>query len=172
MSKNQSLTTDVDSHFAFGENWSAYADHIGVEQIIEAESGLEKLIPAGEIDEQTFLDIGSGSGIHSLAALNLGAASVVALDFDPVSVRTTQRVLDKFSESKRYRSLVGSVFDLPLEDDETFDIVYSWGVLHHTGDMWLAIEKAIERVKPGGKLVIAIYLKTLFCGLWTAARTP
>ena len=38
-----------------------------------------------------------------------------------------------------------------------FDIVYSWGVLHHTGDVWHAIENAASRVKPGGIFYIALY---------------
>ncbi|MEY2571583.1 MAG: hypothetical protein QOE63_1933, partial [Acidimicrobiaceae bacterium] len=52
----------------------------------------------------------------------------------------------------------GSILDDQLVAElEPADIVYSWGVLHHTGDMWKAIRNAAKLVKPGGRFVIAIY---------------
>ena len=170
MSSNESLKEDVNTHFEFGENWAAYSASIDQRRILEAEAALQQFLSASDIAGRTFLDLGSGSGIHSLAALNLGAKTVTAVDIDPHSVATTRRTLEEHAGSNGYECLLGNVFDLPLDEDAKFDIVYSWGVLHHTGDMWSAIEKAIERVRPGGKLIIAIYLKTRFCGFWKAEK--
>lgn len=170
MANRESLKTDVSTHFEFGENWEAYSKDIDSERIASAEAGLLALLPAAQIAGRTFLDIGCGSGLHSLAALNVGAKFVTAIDIDPTSVSTAKATLTKHGESQEFRCLVGNVFDPPFDEGEKFDIVYSWGVLHHTGDMWNAIENAIGLVKPGGKLVIAIYFKTPFCGFWKVEK--
>jgi 2-polyprenyl-6-hydroxyphenyl methylase/3-demethylubiquinone-9 3-methyltransferase len=156
--------THVSTHFEFGANWARFADTISPLAIAEARKGLERLFPAGEIRDRRFLDIGCGSGLHSLAALQSGAAEVSAIDIDPRSVVTTQALLGRLAPSKFWRAQVQSVFDMPAEP--RFDIVYSWGVLHHTGDMRRAIACAYAKVAPGGLLCLALYRRTLLCGAW------
>jgi 2-polyprenyl-6-hydroxyphenyl methylase/3-demethylubiquinone-9 3-methyltransferase len=158
--------TSVDSHFPFGENWSEYAKHIDEARIEEAKKGLLRFLQLEEIQNKTFLDIGCGSGLHALAALKLGAESVVATDIDPVSVATTIDVLGKNAPSSSYEVREISVFDLPKQIHTPFDVVYSWGVLHHTGDMYRAITIASSLVAPGGILALALYRRTLMCKLW------
>jgi cyclopropane fatty-acyl-phospholipid synthase-like methyltransferase len=153
------------SHFEFGENWKAYSKKIDQRRIDFAIEGLIKLFPEGLVGK-TFLDIGCGSGLHSLAALKLGAASVLAIDLDENSVETTKQLLTQFSPHANWKASVVSIFDTSPQALGTFDIVYSWGVLHHTGDMWRAIEQATALVKPGGCLAIAIYAATAFDSLW------
>lgn len=156
--------------FAFGANWSRFAASVDQEAVAEAERSLLELIPVElitdghRLDGVRFLDAGCGSGLFSLAALRLGA-SVVAFDFDPDSVRTTRRIVDGWMDDVtlqgRFTLLHGSVLDQAfLEALGTFDIVYSWGVLHHTGDMWTACHNAAARVGPEGALVIALYHDT------------
>ncbi|MFW0871383.1 MAG: class I SAM-dependent methyltransferase [Patescibacteria group bacterium] len=157
---------EVDSHFAFGENWSEYAQKIDATRIEEAEKGLLRLLEAEEIQGKTFLDIGCGSGLHSLAALNLGAVSVLAIDIDEVSVTTTKKVLEQYKPNGQYEILQQSVFDLKNNINKKFDIVYSWGVLHHTGDMYQAITDAVTMVHPQGLFIVALYRKTPMCGVW------
>jgi len=162
--------TDVDSHFEFGANWASYALMIDDERIEEAERGLERLLGAGEIAGRTFLDIGCGSGVHSLAAGRLGAQRVVAIDVDPKSVDTARDLLDAHGETFRYEVMTRSVLDISDESVGQFDIVYSWGALHHTGAMNEAIRHAAACVKNGGLFAIALYRKTPFCNMWRAEK--
>ncbi len=158
---------DASTHFAFGQNWSEYAKHIDETRIQEAEKGLLRLLAKEEITGKTFLDIGCGSGLHALAALKLGAASVCATDIDEQSVATTKDVLTQYAPAAAaYTVQTVSVFDLPTAVTERFDLVYSWGVLHHTGSMHEAITQAVAMVRPGGLFVVALYRKTPMCGVW------
>jgi len=154
--------TDVSTHFRFGQNWEQFAQKLSPSRIAIAEACLSRLFD-GRLDGRSFLDIGSGSGLSALAAIHLGASPVVASDIDEDSVRTTQATLSHYASGSQFAVHRASVFDLPQDQ---YDVVHSWGVLHHTGDMWRAIRTSALRVKPNGIYAIAIYLKTPFCGLW------
>jgi SAM-dependent methyltransferase len=159
--------TKLETHFAFGHNWSDYADKIRDEQIVEAKNALQRLLGIETLAGKRFLDIGCGSGLHSLAALQLGAIEVVATDIDPESVNTTARVLRQFAPAgASYRVMQRSVFDLNTADLGSFDITYSWGVLHHTGDMYEALARACAMTAPSGLFVFALYARTWLCRYW------
>lgn len=160
----------VESHFEFGENWLDYLRHVDEAAVAEAERGLLKLVPAEAIAGSRFLDIGCGSGLHSLAALRLGARELVAVDIDPNSVKATSALLDKWAPDANRQVRLLSVFDADPAELGTFDIVYSWGVLHHTGAMWEAVERASRLVRPGGLFAIALYQKRLSCGPWKVEK--
>jgi SAM-dependent methyltransferase len=163
---NDSLKFDQSTHFEFGKNWVEYSKHISTEEIADASSELTRLIGTDSLEGLSFLDIGCGSGIHSLAALMLGADKVLAIDIDPDSVETSRATIEKYWKSDNFHADLLNIFDPEFSNLPQFDVVYSWGVLHHTGAMWDAIEKANTRVAPGGQLVIAIYRKTPLCGFW------
>ena len=169
---------DASSHFAFGENWASFARVLDAAKISEAVHALSGLLQMESIAGLSFLDIGSGSGLYSLAALLLGAAKVLALDVDPDSVSTTRAVLSKHAPfGAGYEVRHDSILSPALAINEPFDIVYSWGVLHHTGEMRAAISRAAQFVKPGGVFAFALYRKTALCGLWrlekrTYAKAP
>lgn len=158
--------TARESHFEFGENWLSFLDVVSEDRIAAAVRGLEHLFPDGELQGKRFLDIGCGSGLSMLAALRLGAAEVVGVDIDERSVEASRQCLNKFAPGGKWRVSRSSVFDLDPEKLGRFDIVHSWGVLHHTGDMWKALGKAVDMMEDHGLLATALYKKTPFCGLW------
>lgn len=161
---------DVSTHFKFGRNWQSFSETIDKLAIENAEQGVLKLLPRDTISGHTFLDIGCGSGLHSLAALRLGASRVLAVDIDPTSVETTRAVLAKHAPTMRWDALTISVFDAQPSSLGSFDVVYSWGVLHHTGNMRRAIEQAAAFVAPGGLFAFALYQKTKLDRFWKAEK--
>jgi 2-polyprenyl-6-hydroxyphenyl methylase/3-demethylubiquinone-9 3-methyltransferase len=157
---------DLASHFEFGRNWSEYAELIDAQRIDQAIRGLERLAGRTALEGRSFLDIGCGSGLHSLAALHLGAARVLAVDLDPHSVATARQVLSQNAPEREWEVREKSVFDLDPQQLGTFDVVYAWGSLHHTGAMYDAWTRAAGMVAPGGILIVAVYRKTRLCRLW------
>jgi len=148
----------TDPRFAFGANWQRFLKVLTPERIGEAENSLRGMLGLTSLAGQRFLDIGSGSGLFSLAARRLGAR-VVSFDFDPDSVACTAELKRRFFvDDPEWTILRGSVLDATfMAQLGMFDVVYSWGVLHHTGEMWRAMQMAAARVAPGGRLFIAIY---------------
>lgn len=147
--------------FKFGENWSRFLSLLDDERIQEAEKSLRRMLEVESLEGKSFLDIGSGSGLFSLAARRLGAR-VHSFDFDPQSVACTTELRRRFfSDDTDWKVEEASALDADYVSSlGKFDVVYSWGVLHHTGQMWRALENAQTAVAPGGKLFIAIYNDT------------
>ena len=146
------------SRFEFGANWARFLRLLNEDRIKEAEKSLCKMLERNDLSGLSFLDAGSGSGLFSLAARRLGAR-VTSFDFDPQSVACTTELRRRyFPDDQRWQVLEGSVLDEKfLQSLGTFDVVYSWGVLHHTGSMWRAIDLTQRSVKPGGQYFIALY---------------
>lgn len=161
--------TSLTSHFRFGENWADFAGTLGSAQIDAAVAVLARILPAELLRGQRVLDIGCGSGLSAVAALRLGAAEVTAIDLDPVSVATAKAVLGRFSADAKWSVATASVFDLDASWP-CFDIVHSWGVLHHTGDLMRALRHAADRVADGGTLAIALYRRTPMDRFWIAEK--
>jgi 2-polyprenyl-3-methyl-5-hydroxy-6-metoxy-1,4-benzoquinol methylase len=147
--------------FEFGKNWSRFLSLLDDERIAAAETSLKKMLGVESLEGKSFLDIGSGSGLFSLVARRLGAR-VHSFDYDPQSVACTAELRRRyFAGDERWTVEQGSALDGEyLKSLGTFDVVYSWGVLHHTGQMWRALENALLPVAEGGKLFIAIYNDT------------
>ncbi|TMH55859.1 MAG: class I SAM-dependent methyltransferase [Betaproteobacteria bacterium] len=152
--------------FEFGKNWRSFSPLIDDEAILKAEDRMASFLGSRDLSGRTFLDIGCGSGLHALVALRFGAKEIVAIDVDPDSVSTARALLERCWQGPNKSVRHVSVFDLDKEGFGEFDIVYSWGVLHHTGNMNGAIEIAAKHVKPGGLFAVALYGKTPYCNLW------
>ena len=160
---SQSMSTHASEvakgdRFTFGENWSRFLSVLDENRILEAEDSLKEKLEVESLAGKTFLDIGSGSGLFSLAARRLGAR-VHSFDFDPKSVACAVELRRRyFPGDANWTIEEDSALDADyLRSLGTFDVVYSWGVLHHTGEMWKGLANAASVVKPGGKLFVAIY---------------
>lgn len=152
--------------FAFGKNWSRYLASVTPDRIAAAEASVRFLIKQEDLHGKTFLDAGSGSGLFSLAAHRMGA-TVTSFDVDADSVACTEESKRRFTndsvDASTWTILSGSLLDdafidgLLGDDSGRRDVVYCWGVAHHTGDMWKAIENLMRLVNAEGTLVLAIY---------------
>lgn len=145
--------------FSFGKNWYDFVNlYLNKDRIKEAEKSLSDFLGFQKLDGLSFLDIGCGSGLFSLAAYRMGAREVISFDFDPFSFKCCEYLREKYGSSKNWSVYQGSILDDDfLKNIKKADIVYSWGVLHHIGNMWQAIRNAANLVKTGGLFFIAIY---------------
>ncbi len=165
--------------FEFGANWARFLSVLDDERIAQAKASLKAMLGVESLEGKTFLDVGSGSGLFSLAARSLGAR-VRSFDYDPKSVACTRELRRRyFNDDQNWMVDEGSVLDEAfLASLGSYDIVYSWGVLHHTGQMNRALDNVSPLVKSGGRLFIAIYndqggasrrwtlVKKLYCSGW------
>jgi 2-polyprenyl-3-methyl-5-hydroxy-6-metoxy-1,4-benzoquinol methylase len=145
--------------FGFGKNWLDFIQkNFEGEKVQIAKGHILSFMEKENLNGLTFLDIGCGSGIHSIAALDAGAASVHGFDYDQNSVLATKWIQNQIGCPKNWTVEQGSVLDSEyLSKLPEYDLVYSWGVLHHTGEVWTAIENAAAKVKTGGQFYIALY---------------
>jgi len=146
--------------FSFGKNWRDFVDTVSEDSIARAMKDIEEWLGRDSVEGKSILDIGCGSGIHSLCFHLLGAKEIVSLDVDPYSVESTRLLWEKAGKPGSWRVLSGSVLDEEFVDSlDKHEVVYSWGVLHHTGSMWQAIANACSLVKEGGRIWLSIYVK-------------
>jgi 2-polyprenyl-6-hydroxyphenyl methylase/3-demethylubiquinone-9 3-methyltransferase len=180
MSQAWKVEVETGERFKFGENWRRFLSTLNPERIAVAEQSLREMLGVNSLIGRTFLDIGSGSGLFSLAAKRLGA-QVTSFDFDTESVKCTEYLKEHYGPSVDWTVKQGSILDREflssLRQSAKFDVVYSWGVLHHTGQMWAAIENTISMSSPGTIVFISIYndqgviskfwkqIKKIYCAL-------
>lgn len=147
------------TRFPFGRNWASFLGVLTEERILEAERSLREMLGADRLAGAAFLDAGSGSGLFSLAAMRLGARRVHSFDFDPDSVACTRELRRRyFPDAENWTVEQGSVLDADYMNRlGQWDIVYSWGVLHHTGRMWEGLTRVGASVKRPGLLFVSIY---------------
>lgn len=144
--------------FEFGENWARFLDVLDEDRIEQARLSLARLLGTSSLSGKSFVDVGSGSGLSSLVARRMGAR-VHSFDYDPASVACTAELRRRYSpDDAGWTVERGSALDPAYLDSlGTFDWAYSWGVLHHTGEMWRALDLVRSLVKPGGHLAVALY---------------
>ncbi len=185
ISAQHSSEVAAGERFEFGKNWAAFLAVLDDERIATAVESLKTMLEVDNLEGKSFLDIGSGSGLFSLAARKLGAR-VHSFDFDSNSFACTQELRNRyFPNDPNWRVEQGSALDADyVASLGKFDIVYSWGVLHHTGEMWKALENAEIPTTVGGKLFIALYndtgsqarrwhwIKKTYCRLPGILKTP
>lgn len=161
-----------EKHFEFGQNWSRFLTTLDDQRIETAVHSIRNLLKCDSLLQKKFLDAGSGSGLFSLAAYRLGA-DVTSFDYDKDSVGCTRTLRDRICPgAKNWNVLEGSLTDRDfLNSLGQFDVVYCWGVAHHTGAMWHCIEGLLPLVKPGGSIVLAIYNDQLYISrIWRGVK--
>ncbi len=157
------------ARFEFGANWAQFLKLLNNERIALAEQSLRNKLHMEDLQGKRFLDIGSGSGIFSLAARRMGA-NVHSFDFDPQSVACTAELKRRyFGDDPGWIVEQASVLDKDyLKSLGQWDVVYSWGVLHHTGEMWQALGNVVPLVRQGGAIYLAIYNhQQVMTPIWT-----
>lgn len=164
--------SNMADRFEFGVNWGNFLKTMDNERLDEAVRSLSEWIGMSDLTNRTFFDIGSGSGLFSLAARKMGA-EVRSFDYDDNCVMCTKELKNRyFPNDKLWTIERGDILDDSyMSKYSEYDVVYSWGVLHHTGNMYKALENAGKHVKNGGFLFIAIYNdQGLLSRLWTLEK--
>jgi len=154
--------------FAFGKNWENFINnYFSEERVAIAQKHILDFLEVKNLRGKYFLDIGCGSGLHSLAVLKAEAQKIISFDYDHSSVATTKKIHEMYGSPANWQIAQGSILDDNfIRTVEPADIVYSWGVLHHTGNVWQAIRNAATFLKPGSIFYIAIYDKTPDTPYW------
>ena len=144
--------------FSFGRNWRKYLRRLNHTRVAQARQSLIESLRLSDLSGLTFIDAGCGSGVFSLCALTLGAAHVTSIDIDPGSIECALALRERATDTGDWEIRKGSLLDSEFVSGiEPADVVYSWGVLHHTGAMWDAIANTMRLVGPGGRLCLALY---------------
>jgi 2-polyprenyl-3-methyl-5-hydroxy-6-metoxy-1,4-benzoquinol methylase len=158
--------------YGFGDNWERFVREGLTEEIVRSSREcLLKFLGLTDLKGKVFLDVGCGSGLSSLAAFDAGAARVISFDYDPASVNATKKLRGLRDNPANWTVTRGSVLDPDfLAGFEKADIVYAWGVLHHTGHMWNAVRNAATLMKEDGVFFLALYTTDRFTPFWTRTK--
>jgi 2-polyprenyl-6-hydroxyphenyl methylase/3-demethylubiquinone-9 3-methyltransferase len=162
--------------FEFGANWISYSRNaLTKERIESARSDFNDLFDTIPFRGKTFLDIGFGQGLSMLCAREKGA-NVTGCDIDPKCGEAFALTEKAFGAGKPVTLVTGSILSeatvaaLRKKNSRGFDIVHSWGVLHHTGALHVAMETACSLTARNGYLVIAVYNRHWSGPYWKAIK--
>jgi ubiquinone/menaquinone biosynthesis C-methylase UbiE len=126
---------------------------------VEASENHWKIFYSGEeVKGKSVLDAGCGTGIFSIIFATNGAGRVTGIDISEGSLQTARGLKKKFNlENADFQKQ--DMLALPFSD-ESFDIVWAWGTVHHTTDPFRAITELLRILKPSGSILLAVYKRT------------
>jgi SAM-dependent methyltransferase len=154
--------------FSFGKNWQSFSNSsLSQERILRARKAFHDLFDGIELRGKRFIDIGFGQGLSLLFAIESGAEAFgIDNDMENSSALETTRTIMNCAQIPVVQivSILDSAF--VRRHEHQFDIVHSWGVLHHTGDMTKAIENACALVSDNGYFICSIYNKHWTSPIW------
>lgn len=158
-SKNEQVEIPLDKRFGFGKNWSKFIEtKFNEERVKSSIDVFCEFTGLSDLSGKTFIDVGCGSGLHSLAASRLKAKRIFSFDFDPHAVAISKLLRKRENFKNEWLIEEGSILDHDfVQKLGNYDFVYSWGVLHHTGAVWKAISNTCELVKADGDMYLALY---------------
>lgn len=154
--------------FSFGKNWQSYSRNaITKERLNQFRRDFDVLFKGIGLKDKKFIDIGFGQGLAMLTAADKGAA-VVGIDIDADNVKALDAARQKMGGVQKPVTDIASILDDDYvgQFNSHYDIVHSWGVLHHTGNMEKGFENACSLVAPGGYLVCSIYNRHWSSPIW------
>ena len=149
----------LEKRFGFGKNWSEFIEtKFNEERVNSSISVFCDFTGLSDLSNKSFIDVGCGSGLHSLAASRLGAKSIYSFDFDPHAVAISKLLRERETVTNEWQIEQGSILDdVFVQKLKKYDFVYSWGVLHHTGAVWKAISNTCDLVNHDGEMYLALY---------------
>ncbi|MSR77604.1 MAG: class I SAM-dependent methyltransferase [Candidatus Omnitrophica bacterium] len=151
----------------FGKCWKSYLDkHFSQERVEEARQSILQFLNRSDLKGLSMTDLGCGSGLFSYAAYSAGASPVYSLDYDSMAVECARSLWEREGKPGNWHVRQASILENPqtLNSPQT-DLVYAWGTLQHTGDMWKAFRNSAALVRPGGLFYVAVYNKVPGIGL-------
>jgi ubiquinone/menaquinone biosynthesis C-methylase UbiE len=151
--KHEAKLNQTDVALATGVHYGNLFKDFNLSQYLEAKELLETRLVRNhvnlpKINEATLLDQGCGGGRYTIAWKLLGVKKAIGLDISEIGIEDARRKLEHL-KLEGVEFTTGSVLDLPYASD-SFDIVYSNGVLHHTLNWEQGIHEQVRVLKPGG----------------------
>ena len=174
MEKKFETMSDSEGKFSFGINWTDFAKNKVDENIVSTHVNdalghllrMPGFLSAKPLEGKRVIDIGCGSGLSSLSFYENGCRDITSFDVNEDSIKATNIIKERFCNDEsnlKWSIKEGSILDENLVSDlrsqEKYDLVYSWGVLHHTGDMRKAIDNTLSLCQSGSILWMALYIK-------------
>jgi 2-polyprenyl-6-hydroxyphenyl methylase/3-demethylubiquinone-9 3-methyltransferase len=158
--------------FSFGKNWQSYSQNALTPQRIEhARQAFIELLAGIDLRGKRFIDIGFGQGLSLVTAAEMGA-EVLGIDIDKDNLEAIRITCRMMGHTEIPQTRIVSILDDSFVHEMRggFDIVHSWGVLHHTGNMMKAIENACILVTNGGYFVCSIYNRHWSSPIWKVIK--
>jgi SAM-dependent methyltransferase len=131
----------------------------------------DPLINFGSLGDKDVLEIGVGNGSHA-QVISQFARTYTGIDLTDYAVNSTSRRLqllkNRVKRQPRIMRMDAEKMEFP---DETFDFVWSWGVIHHSANTRKILEEIHRVLKPGGTAITMVYHRSfwnyyIFAGLF------